>query len=58
MTRALRSAVLVAGLTLGVFSLAVARGGAGYSFGGSSAFAKQPTRRPQAGAPLNSDLAR
>jgi signal transduction histidine kinase len=39
MTRALRSAVLVAGLTLGVFSLAVARGGAGYSFGGSSAFA-------------------
>jgi signal transduction histidine kinase len=39
MTRALRSAVLVAGLALGVFSLAVARGGAGYSFGGSSAFA-------------------
>ena len=39
MTRTLRSAVLVAGLALGVFSLAVARGGAGYSFGGSSAFA-------------------
>jgi signal transduction histidine kinase len=39
MTRALRSAVLVAGLALGVFSLAVARGGPGYSFGGSSAFA-------------------
>jgi signal transduction histidine kinase len=39
MTRALRSAVVVAGLALGVFSLAVARGGAGYSFGGSSAFA-------------------
>ena len=39
MTRALRSAVLVAGLALGVFSLAVARGGAGYSFSGSSAFA-------------------
>ena len=39
MTRALRSAVLVAGLALGVFSLAVARGGAGSSFGGSSAFA-------------------
>ena len=39
MTRALRSAVLVAGLALGVFSLAVAQGGAGYSFGGSSAFA-------------------
>ncbi len=39
MTRVLRFAVLVAGLALGVFSLAVARGGAGYSFGGSSAFA-------------------
>ena len=39
MTRALRSAVLVAGLALGVFSVAVAGGGAGYSFGGSSAFA-------------------
>ena len=39
MTRALRFAVLVAGLGLGVFSMAVARGGAGYSFGGSSAFA-------------------
>src|SRR5437773_90220 len=39
MTRALRSAILVAGVALGVFSLAVARGGAGYSFGGSSAFA-------------------
>src|SRR4029077_10490597 len=39
MTRALRSAVFVAGVALGVFSLAVARGGAGYSFGGSSAFA-------------------
>jgi signal transduction histidine kinase len=30
---------LAAGLGLGVFSLAVARGGAGYSFSGSSAFA-------------------
>ena len=39
MTRVLRFAVLVAGLGLGVFSMAVARGGAGYSFGGSSAFA-------------------
>ncbi len=39
MTRALRFAVLVAGLALGVFSLAVARRGAGYSFGGGSAFA-------------------
>jgi signal transduction histidine kinase len=39
MTRALRLAVLAAGLALGVFSLAVARRGAGYSFGGSSAFA-------------------
>ena len=39
MTRAMRFAVLAAGLGLGVFSLAVARGGAGYSFGGSSAFA-------------------
>jgi signal transduction histidine kinase len=39
MTRVLRFAVLAAGLALGVFSLAVARGGAGYSFGGNSAFA-------------------
>ena len=39
MTRAMRFAVLAAGLGLGVFSMAVARGGAGYSFGGSSAFA-------------------
>jgi hypothetical protein len=39
MTRALRFAVLAAGLALGVFSLAVARGRAGYSFGGGSAFA-------------------
>jgi signal transduction histidine kinase len=39
MTRTLRFAVLVAGLALGVFSLAVARGAAGYSFGGSSASA-------------------
>jgi signal transduction histidine kinase len=39
MTRAMRFAVLVAGLGLGVFSMAVARGGAGYSFSGSSAFA-------------------
>jgi signal transduction histidine kinase len=39
MTRALRFAVLVAGLTLGVFSLAVAQRGAGNSFGGGSAFA-------------------
>jgi len=40
MTRALRFAVFAAGLAIGVFSLAVARGGAGYSFGGSSAFAE------------------
>jgi signal transduction histidine kinase len=39
MTRTVQFAVLVAGLALGVFSLAVARGGAGYSFGGGSAFA-------------------
>jgi signal transduction histidine kinase len=39
MARALRFAVLAAGLAVGVFSLAVARGGAGYSFGGGSAFA-------------------
>jgi signal transduction histidine kinase len=39
MTRAMRIAVLVAGLALGVFSLAVARGGAGYSFSGGSALA-------------------
>jgi len=39
MARALRFAVLVAGLGLGVFSLAVARRGAGNSFGGGSAFA-------------------
>src|SRR5262249_56622309 len=37
--RAWRLALLVAGLALGVFSLAVARGGAGNSFGGGSAFA-------------------
>jgi signal transduction histidine kinase len=36
MTRALRFAVFAAGLALGVFSLAVARGGAGNSFGGAS----------------------
>ena len=36
MARALRFAVLAAGLALGVFSLAVARRGAGYSFGGGS----------------------
>ena len=40
MTRAMRFAFLAAGLGLGVFSMAVARGGAGYSFGGSSAFAR------------------
>ena len=39
MARALRFAALAAGLALGVFSLAVARGGAGNSFGGGSAFA-------------------
>jgi len=39
MARVLRFAVLVAGLGLGVFSLAVARRGAGNSFGGGSAFA-------------------
>src|SRR5262245_60367372 len=39
MARAWRMALLVAGLALGVFSLAVARGGAGYSFGGGSASA-------------------
>jgi signal transduction histidine kinase len=39
MTRALRFAVLAAGLAVGVFSLVVARAGAGYSFGGASAFA-------------------
>jgi signal transduction histidine kinase len=39
MTRAMRFAVLATGLGLGVVSLAVARGGAGYSFSGSSAFA-------------------
>jgi len=39
MARALRLAVLAAGLAFGAFSLAVARGGAGYSFAGSSAFA-------------------
>src|SRR6516162_3474739 len=38
MARALWFAVLAAGLAVGVFSLAVARGGAGYSFGGGSAF--------------------
>jgi hypothetical protein len=38
MTRAMRFAVLAAGLGFGVFSMAVARGGAGYSFSGSSAF--------------------
>ena len=36
MARALRFAVLAAGLAFGVFSLAVARRGAGYSFGGGS----------------------
>jgi signal transduction histidine kinase len=36
MTRTLRFAVLAAGLALGVFSLAVARRGAGYSLGGGS----------------------
>ena len=35
----LRFAVLATGLAAGVFSLAVARSGAGYSFGGGSAFA-------------------
>ena len=39
MARALRLAVLVAGLALGVFSLALARRGAGNSLGGGSAFA-------------------
>jgi hypothetical protein len=39
MTRALRFAVLAAGLALGVFSMAVGRGGAGYSVSGSPAFA-------------------
>src|SRR5262249_58099524 len=39
MARALWFAVLVAGLGLGVISLAVAKGGAGNSFGGGSAFA-------------------
>jgi signal transduction histidine kinase len=39
MARALGFAVLAAGLAVGVFSLVVARGGAGYSFGGGSAFA-------------------
>jgi signal transduction histidine kinase len=39
MARASRFAVLAAGLVFGVFSLALARRGAGYSFGGSSAFA-------------------
>ena len=35
MARVLRFAVLAAGLALGVFSLAVARRGAGYALGGS-----------------------
>jgi signal transduction histidine kinase len=39
MTGALRFTMLVAGFALGVFSLAVARDGSGYSFGGGSAFA-------------------
>ena len=39
MTRALRFAVLAAGLALGVFSLAVARRGAAYSLGGGSMLA-------------------
>ena len=39
MARALRFAVLLAGLAFGVFSLVVARNGAGYSFGGGSATA-------------------
>ena len=36
MARARRFAVLAAGLAFGVFSLAVARRGAGYSLGGGS----------------------
>ena len=39
MARALRYSAVAAGLAFGVFSLAVARRGGGYSFGGSSAFA-------------------
>jgi len=39
MARASRFALLAAGFALGVFSLAVARRGIGYSFGGGSAFA-------------------
>lgn len=39
MARAWRMGLLVAGLALGAFSLAVARAGAGNSFGGASAFA-------------------
>jgi signal transduction histidine kinase len=39
MARALRLAVLAAGLAFGVFSLAVARRGAGYSFAGGSVLA-------------------
>lgn len=39
MARALRFAVLAAGLALGLFSLAVARRGAGYSLGGGSVLA-------------------
>jgi hypothetical protein len=39
MARALRFAVLAAGLAFGVFSLAVARRGAGYALGGGSVLA-------------------
>jgi hypothetical protein len=39
MTRTLRFAVLAAGLAFGVFSLAVARRGAGYALGGGSVLA-------------------
>jgi signal transduction histidine kinase len=39
MARALRYSAVAVGLAFGVFSLAVARQGGGYSFGGSSAFA-------------------
>jgi signal transduction histidine kinase len=39
MTRALRFAVLAAGLAFGMFSLAVARRGAGYALGGGSVLA-------------------
>jgi hypothetical protein len=39
MARALRFGVLAAGLAFGVFSLAVARRGAGYALGGGSVLA-------------------